>query len=624
MLLLLLFTLINMNNTLASEETVHNAWHSYIEEFIYNGSVVEVRIFPTDNNKVKVSYDGIPVFLTYNSPSNECRRINNLKFCYEDQTYDPENKADISYDGKLVPGIKLVIYNVYDKKQVSIAKKMTPANLRIGEEGKITVTVTNEGDAVANNVVMTEFLPKGIVLVKTLVKDFDVYNDRIVTKALIPAGKTYTYEYIVRMQALNNVKLPTNISYEFDSGDKFTKTQDFNIALAGFKVTHDFKPNSVDINRIAEYYIKVENLGDEAETINIDSLNVNFPLALRVIPISSQIKSVGYNDYFIQDSIFANQEVTYRFNVESDFIGEYDAYMDLEALAYDYRLRINETKTLDVGNTFVEPQLDISPKVLRAGNEVIIQAFIKNTQVNEIYYDVEAKIVSDILEKTITRDKILGQEIIDIYPEKRLRIPLASQEDELVFDLLVSFTTTSGERITAITEQVIKVFPASKSVVTTIEPEKKLMHLSDENTIVVNVKNLLQESLVNIDIRDQTSRPITIVSGTQEEIIPIILGGETLQGYIYKFKLPANFPDDQLNISTYITNNANNYQEIIVTTIEVNRTKITNEQTPEINETINVTNNQTDPEEDEITIRNKTESFWDKIGNFFKSLFTRR
>ncbi len=581
-------------SALAAEKQVYDSWHYYQDEFVFDGSVYTVRLVRDDINKLRLQKDGETMILDYDPEGNDCVTKDNYKYCYKEYSYDL-NCCKSTFDNyeRQVPGVRIIIKDLYSNEKITVTKSLTPAKLHIGEEGLVKVEVKNEGELTAYGMQLTEKLPDGLKFVNSNGGLTRIGNELWYAQNL-PPGKSINYEYEIMMESFEGLTIPTEISYSYDQENTLTMTKELSVPITGFSATYKFDKNNINVGEVVPYKIILKNEDATSNDMNVKELKINFPLILEVIPISKEITPLGFNDFIITDDELRKERTNeYWFNIRTPHVGSYDAYAELTIEYDDITLYNNHTETLTVGNNdFISSSLDISPKLLRGGNDIIMSGTIKNVA-DSALYEINGSISSEVYNEEFYLESLAPGEEYQVNTHKNIRMPRNQEEKKVTFLINGTFKSSNGDHGTFETAQEVIVKPATESVSINREFDKLEMSKGESNIVRVTVSNQLGDAITDLVVKDTFSRPVNIISGSTEEKINLQGKGSKLssaQAYIYNFEIPNNFPDTILEVITEVSSEQKGYREVFVTPITINLSEDVNAEIEE--ETDNTKNNE--------------------------------
>lgn len=629
---LVAFLLLSMffPSVLAAEKVLYDDWHYYDDEFIFQDSVYKIKSRYLDvDERIRLSIDGETILVNYDPDAKDCPVKGNLKFCYYSQYYPQDNggviknKATFDDYENLMPGIKFKILELYSKEDMKVTKTISPSGLHIDEIGVITVTIENAGELDAYELQVFETIPNGVDF-KGSFGGLTKIGNKLWIANNLPSGKSISYSYEIIMRSFDDITIPTDYSYyyEIEKENLLEGNKELKVSKKGFSANYAFSKSKIDVEDIVSYKVTLKNEDEASQDLEVDLL-IEFPTLLEVIPVSTQIEDLGNNKFKVLDTVLKERTNEYLFNVKSYYSGIFDTFSELTVSYEDIAIYANDTKTLTVGNDLLIPTITVSPNTIRGGNEVILTAFLTNNA-DSTLYNIKGLIENSLFSEEIDLESIKPQEKYTIYSQKYVRMPVNDEEQEIFFVLNGSFESEAGELNLFDARQKVVVKPTSDSFSVNVNSKSNKLYLNQENTITVDVTNLLGDSVNDFVIEDTFSRPVNLVEGKTKETLSF-LGGDSSQAYIYKFKIPENFPDDQLVITTLAKSESKDYKEIFLTTIEINRTKTLDiEEITEENNTFeeNPENGSEEIIDSEIVVKEK--SFWQKFGDFFKNMFKRR
>ncbi|MFH1506019.1 MAG: hypothetical protein ABIE94_03430 [archaeon] len=597
----------------AEEKKIYDKWHNSGDYFQIDTDLYNLRLNPNDFSKI-VFYRNGEGFMINNG---SCEHSLMYKFCFENSTWDDE-KMTINDNGITEPGLHIIIYELApDRPVIEIERTIPKKSLELGEQLHITINISNVGRQAATDLVYKETVPDGFVVVSSdLLK---AGNTLTITKA-IGALSYRIIGFTIKPVNYTSHMFQGKARYSYEGVAYTENTTEVNISVAKpYKFTYTLTPVSVNIDTTSTFKISVQNKETD-DTFRIDNLYFEVPRDLEVYPPHG-IYKISPTEYTYSGVVYPERTKDYDIRLKAPYTGTYEIRGKMEGYMNQHYFKENFAKNLTIKVDKINGLIHPNYESVRAGKPVKIRVYFENNDDANSYYDVNATLSSELFTEQIYEEKILDFQLKQVFL-KQYNTPYSTRIKTIPIRLNGTYRSQSGELFAFNTERTLTLTPVNQSFTLTQTVDKESVARGGNVTIAVFVKNLNDDPEFNLEVKETFPIELDVFQGETSAKINI-QGNENKQAYIYKFRVPMDYPFNVITIQSdldapsklYTTQQSTN----ITVTGPLGEEEEEEEQEPETPEDNQTKEPIQPPEEKKKGFFTK---FIDEIEKFFKTLFS--
>lgn len=594
---------------------VHDAWHAYDDSFTVDGKVIEVDLRPTSVELLKLSVDEYTVLINF----EQCKEYGGFEYCYEEYSYEYDEKATITGSGVLVPGIRLVINDVSESQLASL--KLTnsyPSTVNPKETFNFEAIIKNEGDAWANSASYEITIPQGMEITSN--GDFSRNGNKLYKTVSIAPGTTRTLKATLKSNNYDDYKFEYVLLVNTDGSISETKNSFTIKSTSPITKTFTVTPTTTNVNRDVTVTLDIKNT-DETNTLSNLDVQILGPEKdiIYKSPKNAIVETPGKISN-TQSSINAGKTHQLKFTLTPLKVGTYALNGTISGEINGVPVSEDFSSSITVKAEGLSSKVFLSKTELAAGSKFTLQYFIINDNDELKFTNINTKITSDIYSGELFLEQLNKEEEQELI-RKEMIAPLIEEDEEFEFTITTTARTETGELIELKDSRKIKVIGTGPILEVSQAIDKTSAKAGEEIIVDVSITNKLDDQIPEVVISDRyTSGAQLIVGDTTTKVF--LSGKETKKTYTYKIKLPENYNREYLNITTKAAITGSSYIKEVSKSIPVQIT-VPAAQEPETQEEPSSagvqTGNQDSPSEQEP-------SFWKKlfrnIENFFAGIFS--
>lgn len=622
---------------IAKAETIHEGWHSYHDYFTIGEDYYEVsssQLWNGEEGIFKVLIQKNQEKYILSAPINreeyylndtDCTKQGYYRYCLLNTSLQEKDGARIDEEGNYRLGFKIGIY--YEKPDeptasLTIDKNTDKTTINYDETTKTTITITNEGDNHAYNVIINETIGEGLKILSFEGFDYLIGNNLIKTipKMMVGEGTVLKYQ-ATPTSFFNSTKTTTTIKY-YDGLENQTTKKETTITLPWpYKETTTLSPTNIKPGKESTITITVTN--NDAKPITLD---ITQEIPPNIIIKKTDLTKTEDNELITIKTIPPGETTTINTKITSYYTGSYDINNTIKITVRNKEHLIREGKTITVSNDKITPILTIPKSKYQSGERMYLGAYLKNNDQTISYYDIKGTVKASFINEEISLENIRPGEQKTLFL-KEFKLPTVTEEQTEDITINGTYKTIAGEIFSFETKKTITIIPKNKTLLFYHSATPNTAQPGEEITVSATVQNLAQTNQEGITVKDEIPEGLTTTFGkTKAE--GTIKGGEKIRIMLYKIKIPEDWDKEEIIINSTLTQNNKKIAEIIEPIKIINITKkeeTETKETTEQQETQETTNNNEQKQEEKKEKKaggNFIINFFKAIGDFLNNLLS--
>ncbi|MFH1456214.1 MAG: hypothetical protein ABIF40_04665 [archaeon] len=568
-------------------------------EELFSGSITDGEFFDVNGVNCRTVYSQTNEKLLFEY-GNE-RRIIDLSECAEiDQT-------NICFDDVDYPSISVSLFSL--SPDITVERTFTDTTFNLGDTIEVEAIITNDGDKTASNVVYVDTFPDELMLLSGSNNGNSVRWEGKLTKS-----NSEIIKYKIKAVGITTYDSIAQLSYDFNGKTHKLISEDTLEVKKPFRFISRISSESPNKGQRIVYNVTLENTGDTKLTIQ--NLLIEPSKNVEILEYSPTLKS---NDGILSYSgtLSEYEEKVFPVQFRSVRVGEYSITASVKLKSNTIVFDDEIITEFGIGVSKIYSVLNISPKIVSSGDDIKIQAILKNTG-NEHISGINAVVQSEFFDDLEALNKKVNQGKTEIILQKNLVAPEIEKESSYNVQLIGSYKDADKRTFTFKDEGEVLIKPLPKIIKPFYEFDKKEYNFGDEVKVDVYVINLLNSDLNDINLVEMLPNKIkSSLKGTITD--DITLGSnEKKKAYSYSFIIPLDYDESSITLKSNI--NVNNGGKLYIYELdeEINITQpetIVEHDEPKtvINDSVGIIEENIDESEDPGFLR--------KIANFFRNFF---
>ncbi len=532
----------------------------------------------------------------------ECAYRDNIKVCFDDVELDVTDTVE---------SITVSIYDI--TPSIEITRTFSDTSLLLGDDTEVTVTLTNDGDAVATNVVYTDSYPSSIE-----VRSFD--SNSAIWAGSISSGESESFKYKLRAKSVIEYESVATVSHVYD-GKKITDESDSETieVKAPYELDIELNKERAKRNELVLLNITFENK-DDTDDLIIHDLEIKQSYLVKVNEFSDGFSEAeGVYTY----SGIINEDDSESFMVKLYSGRNAEHYIDI---SYDFKIgniivKDNIKKEFEVGLSSVYAVINVTPEKVLAGDSLAVKVQLKNDGETSVT-GADVKIESDLFDVVESNDNTVAAGGLKSILDNKPNVP--EVESETTYNIKVTGSyVEDGETYSFENNKEVVIVPTPKIVSMSHQLEKEEFEVGDLVNVVVFIENLDDSSLDKVSLIEML--PNEVKNSLEGDILidTPLEKGENKEAYSYSFTIPSDFQKETIDLRTIVNvkkgESLYKYdwsKQIKITGIKDIEEEISNN---EVEESVDITDNETTEDIQE----EKKEGFFKRIINLIKNIFSR-
>ena len=612
---LFIIAFLPLSSGAVEDKKIYDEWCNSDDYFQIGQDLYHVRLSPNDFTHLLFQRNDV----SYVISEDDCQETVTYYFCFKNVSYDGE-RATINRYGDIEPGFKVVIYErPANAPDIEITRTFSKTTVELNEEVKVEVTLENEGRQMAQNLTYEEIIPTNFTVVRT--QGMTQLGNKLRYETTIGSGYSREFSFTVKPANYSNGVFKGTAKYSY-AGVNYNSTSSSTTITTSvpYKITYTLTPATVNIDVMAEFKITIENKETD-DKLRVDNLYVDVSRGLTVYPESFKLRKIGPSEYVFSGEISPGKTETLSLRMKGYYTGIYPIKGYIKYFMNEHYFTDTFNKNLSIEIDKVNGIIIPNFESLRAGEPVSIRAYLENNDVDNLYYNLNATLESELFSEKIYLESISPFEQKQVF-SKKYNTPYYTQEKKIPIHLNGTYQSETGERFSFGTERTLTLTPANQTFSLVQNIDKTSVERGGNVTVSVYVKNLKDDPEFNLYVKDTFPIELDVFRGKTSDTINI-LGMENKQAYIYKFFVPSDFPFANFNITTDLDVPSKLYHDSqsakITVTGPLPGQNITEQNQTQDNETDDEDQEQDDDSEGEE--KGFFARFWDEIMNFFRTLF---
>ncbi|MEA2037481.1 MAG: hypothetical protein U9O94_08275 [Nanoarchaeota archaeon] len=456
--------------------------------------------------------------------AGECETRNDIKYCY---------------DGASYPDIYVKIESL--EPDLRIERSFSTDSPSLGEEIIVKVTLKNEGDKTAQNIVYTDSYPA----------DLRVFYDgnSMVWKGSLNVADEESFSYKIRAEEIISYDSVAKLSYQFDGKKKTKSSSSVRIEVqTPYGINDKISTEAADKKEVVTYDISIKNK-DPKNRMNVEKLEINIPSNINLVSKSSELKK-SEDKLTFTGILGIGESKTFFVKVAPKRVGKFTLSTKAQIEISGKEFKEELERTFSVGLSDILPILNMSSEV-NSNSPYNVYVGVKNygkEKINSVIINVESDLFDNIDEKK----SISAGDTYEVL-EKRFTAPYS--EEDRIYNVKVtgSYISSSGRTYTFDKSSRLTVKAAPKVIQITRELNKEEFYPGDDIQVTIKIKNQKNQVIDAVDVSDIFPKEIrSSLLGEVTTLIDYLEANEEKKAYSYSVVVPDDYEQDEIEFKTML------------------------------------------------------------------------
>ena len=551
--LIILFLLILFSSH-AEAKTLHGDWHYSGDTFTVEDDVIMVTHYNFYDTSVILDVND----KTYIINEGGCEITPTRKYCVDEIFRDIEN-ADEDDPLKFEAGIVYAgIYVTISTRgpDISLSREFSTTTPELNEEVTVTVTVKNNGEEGTDSFFYQETLPKGVIL--TASSSGTKRTARTVTyESNIPFNSEKTFTYTFKVTDYMEFTSQPIAKYAYEGVEQNVSVPKKTVKVnKPYELELTLSQESIEASDQAALSIRVDNkVSDDIEVNELELIPPSF-VALQTKP-GELDKRKG--SYYWNGSIESGKYKLINLLLKPLKSGSYVFSVNLrvtDSAGKEFSEVQNATLTATVKE--LEPILSITDKSVSEGSAFRVAFSVRNPNDKIGFRDITTGIRSDLFpELRAELDELLPGKTKTLIVNDTLTAPFLDEKKSYEIEAFGTYETTTNEHFEFSKTETITVSPVSDAVSIIQEFSDTEIEAGTNLTVTVKIKNNVEEA-VSVKVADKYPEDVSVIGGKTGTTLYFDEAG-TKQAYTYIIRIPSDYEEDKLVITTTASIGGKNY-----------------------------------------------------------------
>ncbi len=486
--------------------------------------------------------------------NNSCDQTLTAKVCVDNIEYPLPDRRYRAY---------LRVYSLAPK--ITIEREFANTKLTIGNDTVVTVSIENEGDVAATNVVYVDALSEDIAVEE--ISGASHESGKVVWRGTIKAGNTQDITYRIRPKEAIDRKFSATVSYYDGFDTRTVSSSEIALKVTPF-ITASAKINGradILIGEIFNYTVNITNL--DTHPVVFSYIEVKTDKGIEITEKPYELKKTGENAYRYENwGLIQNRSKVFRFKAKGKLVSESNVYMSGEYTGFDKINReIEEQKNpVRITEKGVTIKTNLGEKIIEEGEEKKLSISVSNNNPAASLKDVFVAASSNLL--YIPNAYYGGLEASRTERiEKTFTVPEVKAQQGYTIHINVTYTTEYGDSGGKTLTDTVSVVPIKDLVVTQTISETEIEG-GEQATVKIRVENPRLVKVDGVNIRSRVPEQM-LVSGATSNTVSIY-SKETVDGLAYFVTAPKTRKTERYNITTEVWYDRYRYNATTVLTVK--------------------------------------------------------
>ncbi len=572
-LLPVLFILLILPSLSAEETPFYDEWVHSSESFTIGEDVYYVYYFPEMSSiTLKVNEK------SYVIRQENCEKDLYNNYCYMANVTDPNDETYGQYvkfeKGRRYAGLNLQFFKI--EPDLTIERDFELTTFEPTQESKVTVILTNEGNAIARNIVYEDHFPKGNFSIVTT--NVQKLKNGIRWEGRIAPGAIKTFTYTIRADEYTSYSSTPLLNYTYEELDIETEGSSTTLDVPQpYLITTTITPTNPAINELIEYEIEIENK-DEDDDLDYDLL-LTFPSAAVRTTVPKGFTR-DKNTYRKTGTLEEEEKTSYLFKLKTPAVGSYVIKAATIINVDNKVLEDYENTSYTVGNSLITPIIILPDVDIRSGRNYYLSLSLKNEDTSTTYYKLKGTMTSDAFDTiSISEPDLAPGKIVLIYEDDLIALDV-DERTSYEIEVNGTYETKYSDAFEFYGQSSISFEPVEDTFSITRTLDKDIAQPGENLTISVSVTNL-KDDQAEIEVIDSYPDRLPLLGGNTH-VIEVLESDESFEAYSYKLKIPEDYDQEAFVIQTVLHYKEKSYVQRLDSNITVN---ITLPETEETNQT---------------------------------------
>lgn len=529
-----------------ADTKIHEGWHNYHSTFLIDEKITEIRIQPSNHNRIRVDVEQEGVIVDL----NQCRSSPNYRACYLEQDYD---QGDIGPQGALFPGVKVSIYKINNTQAThpnatfsynldySIQKNISEFN--IGDKVLITLNLENKGTGPINNI-RAEFDINPALEIVDFTNDIRRAGRTLFHTGFLTPTNSRDMNFILKLNSFEEVTIPYKLYYDspnrtLNEGEIKIKPETVNMDVYDFDVK--LSKTNLNLEESTELTLSLKNLVEEE--IQIKRLRIFVPstFGFRNLQNLRNIRPGEFETTLSKTSLDRDFKISLTPKSTGDF--KIRGFLELEYLGIPVREDFDFN--IKVSSEGLKHSVSASKSNVVTGSRVEVVYTLENENPVTNFHDIQVNL-SGLINQV--------HNISRLAPNTKFEI----REQIMIQDEIKPINITTNKPLPNISVD----FELIQEDFVIIQKNLLPDEVKPGNTTIVQVQiaNNLDEA-VFVNTREVFNKELELLVGRIQEQTSL-MAKETKELYLYRLQVPDDYPYDVALIDTVVTIDRLNYTAI--------------------------------------------------------------
>ncbi len=593
-----------------SSHTIKNAWIPYTTTFVVSGNNYSIRSLGVEKEDLSSAFimvkKNVDVLVTV--PFGECVETDSYKYCFENRSFE-NSFVDIDSRGVVQPALKVNLVEYSYSNKLSLSRTFSTKKVNLDGTIIVTLTLTNDGDFIFNNVHLSETIPEGFELVSNA-ENIYLQNGLLTTNFNLYPHKTWTSSYEIKPLSYDSKAKYKSTFYYVDSegNSKSISTSEDELSVQQpYTLSAKLNKKSLDLEEKLVFDLIVKNTDDV--DLKVTDLNVVFSIPLKNYD-KKYLSFDGQNFISSEDTVQASKSIDYQVSGLVKKTGfskiDYSGKILIRDLEFPFSGSLNFSSSTKLLNCSIDVVGDLVSQ-----NKISYFVTIDNLD-NIIFYNLNGSLKLDGVDDVLVTEPVLSKGFSKRIFGGTYELSFSLDEYNKTIYFNGRYRTEYNEFFDLVCEKNIVIKPLDRMVVVSF----------DNSSLEINSTHVLNVTLTNV-----LDKNLKVLVDYGFDFETVLLKPLSSQNVSLELSIPEKYSSSTLKIPLNLTIKKYDYLDSMILQIPISDPFIDSS----LNDSSLSTNVDSDVSSDdsvEVTITKrhpttstKGKSFWEQIVFLFESIF---
>ncbi len=435
------------------------------------------------------------------------------------------------------------------KPTIKIERGVSDTKPNLGDTIEFTVTITNEGQKVAQNAVYIDEFPSGLQPIYNEL--ISVVNNNVQWAGSIVDEVKFSYKVKVNKKVDFSSIGTLNYQYNGYQGSKDSSAIKIK-ASESLGVTSDLEASETELYQKVEY---TQNFTNKEENVDmrVDRFVLTLDEPLRLTKDIADLTKISDHEYEWKGTLGPGEGVYFELETYSNMIGTHHINYSIDYTINNVKLNKKGSKELKVKADKLKPTIEFAfgDKELESNQKSNVRTLLENKDEKTVYYDIEYNVETDFIGNFKgSVDKVLASTKERIF-EKDFYAPWVDSTVTLHINFNGKYRTSANERFIFNISDEFTVEP--KKFNSSIIIEQKVPNELKENekgTVIIKVRNVKNKMLKKLEVKGIVPEYFKVVGNKKHEIENL---AKDFDDIVYYYDIIYKPLEEHYNVTSFNT-----------------------------------------------------------------------